>query len=603
MQNEQQKNLIIAIVLSTVLMIVWMEFFAPKPSPVVETDAAVVVASAAADAGVPSPALPSPAAAVGDGGVAAEAAAAPAGPAAPAEVAPKTLPFSTRTHELVFSNKGGGLEKAVVKNGGVWPQRKFESRNKNEKGELAPVDMVRPRSGAALPGATELKGDLSMPLSTTYEAESAADGVTFRAKTAEAEVEKRYTFTDGSYELRVEVAVTNRAAAPKKAALAIAYPAWVDPKTEQSGSFFNPPTEISQTMCRHGGSNEMQAREDEQKVKPFPGPVQFAGFDERYFLGAFFPRFTEPTSCVLSSNPGGDRDAVLETDLGTLLPGQTVKREFGLYIGPKELKELQRVDAANKLGAAVTAMGQEAKAAGQAQLDPELAKSIDFGWWEVICRFLLWIMKLFQQAVVNWGIAIVLLTVLVKLVLYPLSVKQMASMESMRKLQPKIKELQEKYKEDKEKLNMEQMRLYQENKVNPFGGCLPLLVQMPVWIALYRTLLSSFELYREPLLPFWITDLTAHDPYYILPLAMGVTMFITQKMQPAMGDPTQAKVMLYFMPILFTFMMLSLPAGLTLYIFTNNLLSIAQQKYLQRQFEKKDAAKAAAGPAKKEEKK
>jgi YidC/Oxa1 family membrane protein insertase len=173
-------------------------------------------------------------------------------------------------------------------------------------------------------------------------------------------------------------------------------------------------------------------------------------------------------------------------------------------------------------------------------------------------------------------------------------------MESMRKLQPQLDALTKKYENDKEKLNMERMRLFQENKVNPFGGCLPLIIQMPVWIAHYQTLLRSFELYKEPLLSFWITDLTAKDPYYILPLAMGVTMFITQKMQPQMGDPTQAKIMLYFMPIFFTFLMLSLPAGLTLYIFTNNLLSIAQQKYLQRKF--KMAPAPAAAPAGKKKK-
>ena len=183
----------------------------------------------------------------------------------------------------------------------------------------------------------------------------------------------------------------------------------------------------------------------------------------------------------------------------------------------------------------------------------------------------------------------------VKALLYPLSHKQMESMESMRRLQPQMQALEKKYAEDKEKLNLEKMKLFQENKVNPFGGCLPLLVQMPVWIALYRTLLTSFELYQEPLIGFWISDLTLHDPYYIMPLAMGVTMFITQKMQPTMGDPTQAKVMLYFMPIFFTAIMLNLPAGLTLYIFTNNLLSIAQQKWLQRKFKKQ----AAAAPPKK----
>jgi len=165
----------------------------------------------------------------------------------------------------------------------------------------------------------------------------------------------------------------------------------------------------------------------------------------------------------------------------------------------------------------------------------------------------------------------------------------MSSMEAMRRLQPQMDALQKKYENDKEKLNLEKMKLFQQNNVNPFGGCLPLIVQMPVWFALYRTLQTSFELYREPLFGFWISDLTTKDPYYILPAVMGVTMFITQKLQPQMGDPTQAKMMLYFMPAFFTFTMLGLPAGLTLYIFVNNLLSIAQQKYLQHKFAKAKA--------------
>ena len=130
---------------------------------------------------------------------------------------------------------------------------------------------------------------------------------------------------------------------------------------------------------------------------------------------------------------------------------------------------------------------------------------------------------------------------------------------------------------------METLKLYQQHKVNPFGGCLPILIQMPVWIALYSTLQTSVELYNEPFLSVWLTDLTSKDPYYVLPILMGATMFATQKMQPSTGmDPAQAKMMLYFMPIMFTAFMLNLPQGLTLYIFTNNLLSIAQQLALRR---------------------
>jgi YidC/Oxa1 family membrane protein insertase len=265
----------------------------------------------------------------------------------------------------------------------------------------------------------------------------------------------------------------------------------------------------------------------------------------------------------------------------------------GFYLGPKSLDVLKKVSSYAAAGS-LSSFAKDAAAPGApSALNPELEEAVDFGWWAVICRALLAVMNGFQKMVMNWGVAIVLLTVLVKLLLYPLSHKQMESMEAMRRLQPQMDAIVKKYPDDKEKQNLERMRLFQENKVNPFGGCLPLLVQMPVWFALYQTLLTSFELYREPLLSPWIVDLTQPDPFFLLPLAMGVTMFITQKMQPQMGDPTQAKVMLYFMPVLFTGMMLYLPAGLTLYIFTNNLLSIAQQKWLQHKFK----VKAATGPA------
>jgi YidC/Oxa1 family membrane protein insertase len=191
-------------------------------------------------------------------------------------------------------------------------------------------------------------------------------------------------------------------------------------------------------------------------------------------------------------------------------------------------------------------------------------------------------MKFFHGLVGNWGLAIILLTVVVKLVLLPLTYRSMVSMEQMKKLQPRIEELRKKYAEDRERQNLETMKLYQEAKVNPLGGCLPMLIQMPVWIALFTSLRNSFDIYGEPFFgPIW-TDLTYKDPTYILPLALGVSMIITQKMQPQMMDAQQAKMMTWVLPVIFTFTLLQYPAGLSLYIFTNNVLSIAQQYGLRK---------------------
>jgi YidC/Oxa1 family membrane protein insertase len=261
-------------------------------------------------------------------------------------------------------------------------------------------------------------------------------------------------------------------------------------------------------------------------------------------------------------------------------PNETLKLAYGGFIGPKDLELLQ-------------------KAGGGEAVNPKLDRSVDFSWWAAICQVLLAVMKFFHNLTGNWGVAIILLTVSAKLVLLPLTHKAMLSAENMKKLQPKMEELRKKYADDKEKMNLETMKLYQTEKVNPLGGCLPLLLQLPIWAALFTTLRTSYDLYGAPFYgPVW-TDLTLKDPTFILPLALGVTMFITQKLQPQMMDPAQAKMFLYFMPIFFTVIMLQYPAGLSLYIFTNNLLSIAQQFALRRYM--KARGLAAPDPPKKDE--
>ncbi|WP_321371232.1 membrane protein insertase YidC [uncultured Desulfuromusa sp.] len=191
------------------------------------------------------------------------------------------------------------------------------------------------------------------------------------------------------------------------------------------------------------------------------------------------------------------------------------------------------------------------------------------------------VLKFFYNYLGNYGFAIILLTVCIKLIFWPLTQKSYKSMKGMQKLQPEMKKLREKYGSDKQKLNQEMMSFYKENKVNPMGGCLPMIIQIPVFFALYRVLLGSIELRHAPFM-LWITDLSAKDPYYVTPLIMGVTMFLQQKMTPTNMDPTQEKIML-MMPVVFTFMFLNFPAGLVLYWLTNNLLTILQQYLIRRQ--------------------
>ena len=206
---------------------------------------------------------------------------------------------------------------------------------------------------------------------------------------------------------------------------------------------------------------------------------------------------------------------------------------------------------------------------------PGLRLTVDYGFLTIISQPLFWVLQKLHNLTGNWGWAIILLTVLIKLVFYKLSETSGKSMAKMRKLQPRLKALQERYKDDRQALSQAMMEMYKREKVNPASGCLPILVQMPVFLALYWVLLESVELRQAPFM-LWINDLSSRDPYYILPLLMGVTMFIQQRLNPAPPDPIQAKVMMT-LPIVFTVFFAFFPAGLVLYWFVNNLLSIAQQ--------------------------
>jgi YidC/Oxa1 family membrane protein insertase len=197
---------------------------------------------------------------------------------------------------------------------------------------------------------------------------------------------------------------------------------------------------------------------------------------------------------------------------------------------------------------------------------------------------LLAVMKFFHKVVPphNWGIAIILLTVTVKLLTFPLQHKSMKSMQEMQRIQPQLNEMKKKFAGDQQRQNVEQMKLFKEHGVNPMGSCLPMIIQMPVWFALYTALQVSVDLYNSVFIPGWLDDLTAKDPYYVLPVAMGITMVLTQVLTPSpMSQPGQ-RTMGYAMSGFFSLLMLNLPSGLTLYIFINNILSIIQQIYLRR---------------------
>ncbi len=225
-----------------------------------------------------------------------------------------------------------------------------------------------------------------------------------------------------------------------------------------------------------------------------------------------------------------------------------------------------------------------------AEISDNLNLTVDYGflWWISVPLFR--VLDFLHGIAGNWGVAIILLTLLVKLALYPLSAAAYRSMANMRRVAPEMKRLQERYSEDRQKLSQEMMNLYRKEKINPLGGCLPLLLQMPVFLALYWVLYESVELRHAPFV-LWIDDLSAIDPFFVLPLLMGATMFIQMQLNPPPPDPMQAKIM-KLMPVMFTVLFLFFPAGLVLYWLTNNVLSIAQQWFVMRQIEQQAAAKA-----------
>ncbi|AVI61896.1 membrane protein insertase YidC [Halomonas sp. GFAJ-1] len=217
------------------------------------------------------------------------------------------------------------------------------------------------------------------------------------------------------------------------------------------------------------------------------------------------------------------------------------------------------------------------------QVAPNLRLTVDYGWLWFIANPLFWLLDKIHDVVGNWGWSIVLLTVLVKLALFPLSAKAYKSMARMRKLGPEMQRLKEMYGDDRQKMSQEMMKFYQKEKINPLGGCLPILVQMPVFIALYWMLLESVELRHAPFM-FWIQDLSVKDPYFILPILMGISMYVQQLLNPTPPDPMQAKIM-KMLPIIFTFFFLWFPAGLVIYWVVNNIISVAQQYVITRNIE------------------
>lgn len=585
----QQQRTLLAIALSFGLMVVYNFLF---NAPVAEdvTRLAAADGGARLSDGTLDGGATLAAAVVPPGGSEIEPGAAPGVVRPAVAIPPRMLELDRPSMKLTFTSEGAGLTDAILKG----PRERVEQAlsiadgyKKLFGGTFAPpaqVDMAEPLPGGMPQLGISITG--ATPLSATQRYAVAQEGpglVEFVTTVEPFEVHKVFRWSPtattsekdpGGYLSSLEVTVKNVASGAAGGELVIHTTRSINPGDEEAPSMFGGIGNESSVVCLVADEVKRERPSDDGAKVEEKGSVSFVGIDQTYFLTAVWPKEGAVDGrCVLTASRRA-RSAELVTQL-TLQPGQAVTKSFGVFIGPKDLELLSAIAKTSAAGAPVPVV-----------FDPKLDKTVDFGWWAAICRVLIFFLRLFHNLVGNWGVAIIVLTVSVKVLLLPLTHKAMVSAEQMKKLSPRMEEIKKKFPDDRDKQNMEMMKLYQEAKVNPLGGCLPLLLQLPIWAALFTTLRTSYELYGEPFFGVW-SDLTSKDPTYLLPLALGVTMIVTQRLQPQMTmDKSQAFMMAWLMPIFFTAIMINYPAGLSLYIFTNNLLSIVQQyalrKYLAR---------------------
>ncbi|MEN6508483.1 MAG: membrane protein insertase YidC [Smithella sp.] len=487
------------------------------------------------------------------------------------EAPSRDILVETPHYTAVFSTRGGALKSMKLKDyyqdcyectDDLWPkiQRLFTGSKDPVKPKTKEfVELVDVQNGMPYP-LTVTFPESSTDISPNAAFETAAgkldlinakekQQLVFSRFHGTVKIEKIFTFDPAGYTVALEVKVHNLTSSPITQVPVINWYQYVDPqKVDDSYGHDGPAVSA-------GGSIE---RPEVKKMngESILGPnVLWSAYESKYFIASLIPENPSLTNVVMT------RDANNMVRVGTkgrkeVIPGgQNSVFSYSLYLGPKQY------DLLSTLGVG-------------------LENAIDFGWFKWLAIPALYILNFLFGFVQNYGIAIIILTTIIKIIFWPLGNMSYKSMNEMKKLQPKIEALKEKYKNDQTKIGQETMALYREHKVNPFSGCLPMLIQIPVFFGLYKALMYSIELRHSPFF-FWIQDLSAKDPYYITPIIMGATQFISQKMTPAMGDPMQQKVML-LMPVIFTFFFLNFPSGLVIYWMFNNILQIGQQYYINK---------------------
>jgi YidC/Oxa1 family membrane protein insertase len=541
----ETKRLVLAFALSAAVLIGWTVLF-PPPKPTAPAARPAATASAAA----PGATTAAPATQTSVPGPAAQAA------------RESAVPVSAGAEELVevrsplytarLSNEGGALKSFVL------------THHRDGTGKA--LDLVR--QGPPFPGATLTLDPADPFLARAQKAhfiveKETGNGVTsvrFRYREATGEgLVRTYVFRD-SYVVAVKA---EREGAPGAAVGLVLGPGIGNPSQEELASRYTKPG----ATVTLSASASVDRKANDALKEPLPkGPgLVAAGIEDNYFLTAFLPSGTAAVTLrpvALAAPPAAEgKPAAADAESEVVLSAPNVVAT-DVFLGPKELDVLEKTR-------------------------PGMDRLINYGWYAILVKPLLWGLKAIHKVVGNWGVAILVITVIIKILLFPLTHKQLVSMKKMSVLQPKVETIRAKWsgkvKQDAQartRMNEEMMALYKQEGVNPAGGCLPLLLQMPILIAFYNLLAHSIELRHAPFM-LWITDLSAKDPYYVTPILMTATMWLQQQMTPTGGDPTMRKVQ-NIMPLVMGFLFKDVPSGLVLYWLMQNVLTIGQQMLLNR---------------------
>ena len=467
------------------------------------------------------------------------------------DLADQDVTVETDLVKAVFSNRG-----AVIKS---WELKRYHTEDAKhpQQIQLVPRD---PKGGSPVPPLEVQVADPKLQQRLDHalyrvsqnslilnEAQSAGEiDFSYTDPDTGAHIEKRVTFANNSYLVDLQIR-SSGITGPTILWMGTGF--GIHKWEEGYVGFIGPATLINGKLDK--------ATPDKEDIRT--GQVSWAALQDKYFLAAAIPA-DELAHQVIVRKEG---DKLVDMGLQTQTVNGTVSMSYRLFVGPKEYDTLKRLGIG-------------------------LEDTIDFGWfiygsWSIVravAKPLFYAIRYLYQITHNYGVAIILITVGIKLLLAPLAYKSYKSMKQMAAVQPDLQALQKKHADDRERLNKELIKLYKDKKVNPVGGCLPMFIQIPIFVALFNILYMTIELRQAPFI-LWIKDLSVQDPYYVLPILMGVTMFIQQKIQPTTMDPKQAQIML-ILPIFLTFLFITFPAGLVLYWLTNNVLTILQQVITDR---------------------